>query len=85
MMETIEKKDSGMENPVKAAASPQQVHGSLKRLVSFKIPILASKLDKLDLQCFPVTTAPSWLTPTNLKGLKKLCIRGGNFSDLGPS
>lgn len=70
MIEDIKKKDSSMENPAKAVASPQQVPGSLKRLGAFKIPILASKLDKLDLQCFPETTTPCCLTPTNFKGLK---------------
>ncbi|PIN18562.1 hypothetical protein CDL12_08751 [Handroanthus impetiginosus] len=46
---------------------------------------LPSKLEKLDLKCFPMSKTPSWLEPKNLKhlNLKKLYIRGGKFSDLG--
>ncbi|KAK9068904.1 hypothetical protein SSX86_013020 [Deinandra increscens subsp. villosa] len=45
---------------------------------------LGAQLEKLDLKCFPhVHKAPEWLKPGNLKGLKKLYIRGGGFSDLG--
>ena len=39
------------------------------------------KLEKLDLQCFPNSTA-SWLTPDSLPDLKKLYIRGGNLATL---
>lgn len=40
-------------------------------------------LEKLDLQCYPQKTAPSWLRPGNLKSLKKLYIRGGQLRNLG--
>ncbi|ONH95577.1 hypothetical protein PRUPE_7G078600 [Prunus persica] len=40
-------------------------------------------LEKLDLQCYPQKTAPSWLRPGNLKSLKKLYIRGGELRNLG--
>ncbi|CAL9026028.1 unnamed protein product [Prunus brigantina] len=40
-------------------------------------------LEKLDLQCYPQKTAPSWLRPGNLKNLKKLYIRGGQLRNLG--
>ncbi|PQM41628.1 disease resistance RPP13-like protein 4 [Prunus yedoensis var. nudiflora] len=40
-------------------------------------------LEKLDLQCYPQKTAPGWLRPEKLKGLKKLYIRGGQLRNLG--
>ncbi|BFG38273.1 hypothetical protein CerSpe_245470 [Prunus speciosa] len=39
-------------------------------------------LEKLDLQCYPQKTAPSWLRPGKLKSLKKLYIRGGPLRNL---
>ncbi|XP_021829257.1 uncharacterized protein LOC110769566 [Prunus avium] len=39
-------------------------------------------LEKLDLQCYPQKTAPSWLRPGKLKSLKKLYIRGGKLRNL---
>ncbi|KAH7854085.1 hypothetical protein Vadar_009939 [Vaccinium darrowii] len=41
------------------------------------------RLQKLDLQGFPMMSLPSWLCPSNLKELRKLYIRGGNLRDLG--
>ncbi|XP_058205588.1 uncharacterized protein LOC131319378 [Rhododendron vialii] len=41
------------------------------------------RLQKLDLQGFPMKSLPHWLWPANLKELKKLYIRGGNLCDLG--
>ncbi|KAH7854689.1 hypothetical protein Vadar_016813 [Vaccinium darrowii] len=41
------------------------------------------RLQKLDLQGFPMRSLPSWLCPSNLKELRKLYIRGGNLRDLG--
>uniref|UniRef100_A0A2N9IAT2 Disease resistance R13L4/SHOC-2-like LRR domain-containing protein n=1 Tax=Fagus sylvatica TaxID=28930 RepID=A0A2N9IAT2_FAGSY len=41
------------------------------------------ELEKLDLQCYPQMTAPSWLTPGKLDKLKKLYIRGGELQKLG--
>lgn len=41
------------------------------------------QLQKLDLQCYPQMTAPSWLVPGMLTSLKKLYIRGGQLRSLG--
>ncbi|KAM1109406.1 hypothetical protein ACFX13_008955 [Malus domestica] len=41
------------------------------------------ELEKLDLQCYPRMTAPSWLVPRRLKSLKMLYIRGGPLRNLG--
>lgn len=43
---------------------------------------LPKKLEKLDLQCYPLESAPDWLKPDKLKELKKLYIRGGKLRDL---
>ncbi|KAH7855748.1 hypothetical protein Vadar_028405 [Vaccinium darrowii] len=40
------------------------------------------RLQKLDLQGFPMKSLPCWLCPPNLKQLRKLYIRGGNLRDL---
>ncbi|KAL4602390.1 hypothetical protein ACB092_10G050000 [Castanea dentata] len=40
---------------------------------------LPEELEKLDLQCFPMSKA-KWLTPNSLPHLKKLYIRGGNLA-----
>ncbi|KAM3734775.1 hypothetical protein ACB098_10G040400 [Castanea mollissima] len=45
---------------------------------------LPKKLEKLDLQCFPKSTA-TWLTPDSLPDLSKLYIRGGNLATLDRS
>ena len=42
---------------------------------------LPEELEKLDLQCFPKSTA-TWLTPDSLPSLEKLYIRGGNLATL---
>ena len=36
-------------------------------------------LQKLDLRAFPLEAPPKWLTPTKLKSVKKLYIRGGRL------
>ncbi|XP_071718331.1 uncharacterized protein [Rutidosis leptorrhynchoides] len=59
------------------------VQGSMRRMNAFNNSTLGSRLEKLDLKCFPHNVTPNWLTPGSLKGLKKLYIRGGQFSDLG--
>ncbi|XP_062118290.1 uncharacterized protein LOC133831901 [Humulus lupulus] len=47
---------------------------------------LSKNLEKLDLQCYPHESTPSWLVPGKLANLKKLYIRGGNLGgDLGYS
>lgn len=38
-------------------------------------------LEKLDLQCYPQSTTPDWLTPEKLTSLRKLYIRGGRLED----
>lgn len=43
---------------------------------------LPVKLKKLDLQCYPLESAPEWLKPKKLEKLKKLYIRGGKLRDL---
>ena len=43
---------------------------------SFSFP---PRLQKLDLRAFPLEAPPKWLTPTKLKSLKKLYIRGGGL------
>lgn len=48
-----------------------------------EIPELPEHLVKLDLQCYPETKAPEWLSPLRLKNLQKLYIRGGRLSALG--
>ncbi|KAB8686983.1 hypothetical protein FH972_026339 [Carpinus fangiana] len=42
------------------------------------------KLKKLDLNCYPLTYAPSWLRPGKLLKLEKLYIRRGNLRNLSP-
>ncbi|KAK9984746.1 hypothetical protein SO802_034271 [Lithocarpus litseifolius] len=42
---------------------------------------LPKNLEKLDLQCFPMSRA-EWLSPNSLPHLKKLYIRGGNLATL---
>ncbi|KAJ4720903.1 Disease resistance RPP13-like protein 4 [Melia azedarach] len=42
-----------------------------------------SKVQKLDLQCFPEEKLPTWLFPENLKNLETLYMRGGKLSSLG--
>ncbi|KAD3336531.1 hypothetical protein E3N88_32050 [Mikania micrantha] len=61
----------------------KRVEGSLRRLNAFIDSTFGDRLEKLDLKCFPNHDTPHWLTANKLKGLKKLYIRGGNFSDLG--
>ncbi|KAL1822488.1 hypothetical protein ACET3Z_009266 [Daucus carota] len=43
---------------------------------------LPKQLQKLDLQCYPLESAPEWLKPKKLENLKKLYIRGGKLRDL---
>ena len=43
---------------------------------SFSFP---PRLQKLDLRAFPLEALPKWLTPTKLRSLKKLYIRGGGL------
>ncbi|KAI3676690.1 hypothetical protein L1987_86303 [Smallanthus sonchifolius] len=83
-------------NPINSSKKPN-LASIVKRIISgkkpqgwrdeknewFWQPPLGSRLEKLDLKCFPHTYTPNWLTVCNLQRLKKLYIRGGRFSDLG--
>ncbi|PKI38377.1 hypothetical protein CRG98_041233 [Punica granatum] len=40
---------------------------------------VSSKLEKLELQCYPLANAPGWMVKGELKPSKKLYIRGGNL------
>ncbi|KVI01038.1 hypothetical protein Ccrd_020692, partial [Cynara cardunculus var. scolymus] len=82
------KQDSGCQSNLaskmmKLIPRKQWVKGSMRRMNAFNNSTLGSRLEKLDLKCFPDHVTPNWLTPGSLKGLKKLYIRGGQFSDLG--
>ncbi|KAI8527110.1 hypothetical protein RHMOL_Rhmol12G0050600 [Rhododendron molle] len=50
---------------------------------AFHFATLPPNLQKLDLQCFPMTSLPNCLMPGKLKELKKLYIRGGKLCYLG--
>ncbi|KQK20766.1 uncharacterized protein LOC100830451 [Brachypodium distachyon] len=45
--------------------------------------VLPLGLVKLEICCFPLAEFPCWISPPELKNLKKLYIRGGIISDLG--
>lgn len=76
-------KDKPVSRVIKQILRKPWVKGSMRRMNAFNNATLGSRLEKLDLKCYPVSVTPNWLTPGSLKGLKKLYIRGGNFSDLG--
>ena len=76
-------KDKPVFRVIKQILRKPWVKGSMRRMNAFNNATLGSRLEKLDLKCYPVSVTPNWLTPGSLKGLKKLYIRGGNFSDLG--
>ncbi|CAK9176776.1 unnamed protein product [Ilex paraguariensis] len=80
------------ENGLIDTAKKRKVERSLSILPTMKLPTpppppppptLPSRLEKLDLKCIPERKTEGWLKPANLKGLKKLYIRGGKFFDLG--
>ncbi|KAH7832975.1 hypothetical protein Vadar_001930 [Vaccinium darrowii] len=50
---------------------------------AFHFATLPPRLQKLDLQCFPMTSLSNWVMPGKLKELTKLYIRGGQLRDLG--
>ncbi|KAH7834077.1 hypothetical protein Vadar_012526 [Vaccinium darrowii] len=50
---------------------------------AFHSATIPPRLEKLDLQCFPMTSLSNWLMPGKLKELKKLYITGGKLRDLG--
>ena len=69
----------GPAEPNKATKSEDKIVEETKPAGT--VPII-EKLEKLDVQCFPKSTA-TWLTPESLPYLKKLDIRGGNLATLG--
>ncbi|KAA8515402.1 hypothetical protein F0562_018987 [Nyssa sinensis] len=73
---TDEEKEKGNEGEPDTAAASQENQAASEK------PVLFAQLEKLDLQCFPHMKAPSWLTPSNLKNVKKLYIGGGKLSHL---
>ncbi|KAI3456361.1 hypothetical protein Pfo_013024 [Paulownia fortunei] len=77
------KKDNSTAEKTTQKQEPQESLDSSNG--SSTTPRLPSKLEKLDLKCFPMSKTPDWLALNNLKdlNLKKLYIRGGKFSDLG--
>ncbi|KAI3742954.1 hypothetical protein L1987_60653 [Smallanthus sonchifolius] len=85
IQEVVNKKKHNLASRVKRLMPrmKQRVGGSIRRMNAFRNSSLGSRLEKLDLKCFPHTCKPAWLTADNLQGLKKLYIRGGRFSDLG--
>ncbi|KAI8527105.1 hypothetical protein RHMOL_Rhmol12G0050100 [Rhododendron molle] len=50
---------------------------------AFQFATLPPRLQKLNLECFPMTSLTNWLMPSKVKELKKLYIRGGQLRDLG--
>ncbi|PWA55403.1 hypothetical protein CTI12_AA428310 [Artemisia annua] len=79
-----DKKKGGLVSRVRKMITKKNwVQGSLRRMNAFNNSTLGSRLEKLDLKCFPHSATPIWLSPASLPGLKKLYIRGGQFSDLG--
>ncbi|KAK1581372.1 hypothetical protein Q3G72_005503 [Acer saccharum] len=54
----------------------------LKRQESAVGEVTRRTLEKLELQCLPNRALPKWVHPNNLRGLKKLYIRGGGIKTL---
>ncbi|KAD4585538.1 hypothetical protein E3N88_23139 [Mikania micrantha] len=82
--DVVSKKKKNLASKIwRPAQKKKRVEGSLTKMNAFGFSTLGTRLEKLDLKCFPYSVTPDWLTAGRLKGLKKLYIRGGNFSDLG--
>ncbi|XP_058222839.1 disease resistance RPP13-like protein 4 [Rhododendron vialii] len=64
------------------APCPDPQSEPIKKLIDTSVvsPSLPSGLEKLDLRCWPLSTMPSWIKPSELNSLKKLYIRGGKLS-----
>ncbi|KAL7211961.1 hypothetical protein ACSBR2_014759 [Camellia fascicularis] len=73
----------GSVQPTVATKKPSLPRAPTRSLTSKPAELAIPGLKKLDVQCFPSTTTPSWLRACNLKNLKKLYIREGQLSDLG--
>ncbi|KAF3956389.1 hypothetical protein CMV_018478 [Castanea mollissima] len=73
------RQDSGAAKPTRA---PSRLSSKLVIRRDPETLELPTKLEKLELQCFPHTGTPSWLIPGKLRSLKKLYIRGGKLNNL---
>ncbi|KAI8545566.1 hypothetical protein RHMOL_Rhmol07G0049100 [Rhododendron molle] len=64
------------------APIPDPQSKPIKKLngTSVASPWLPASLEKLDLRCWPLSSMPSWIKPSELNSLKKLYIRGGKLS-----
>ncbi|XP_050264165.1 disease resistance RPP13-like protein 4 [Quercus robur] len=65
-------------------SSPRASKPSETEIESSTLMRLPEQLGKLDLQCFPKSTA-KWLTPESLPDLEELYIRGGKLATLEKS
>ncbi|KAJ3678635.1 hypothetical protein LUZ60_002438 [Juncus effusus] len=61
---------------------PRSLEQKEKPLINAPANTFPENLEKLDLRCFPKAKAPEWLSPTELKNLKRLYIRGGKLAEL---
>jgi hypothetical protein len=82
------KKENGAAKPTRAPSRLNRIITGLNRIITgmrrdTETPELPTKLEKLELQCFPHTGTPDWLIPRKLERLKKLYIRGGKLINLG--
>ena len=75
------KKENGAAKPKRAPSRLNTIITGTRR--DPETPELPTKLEKLELQCFPHTGTPDWLIPGKLESLKKLYIRGGKLINLG--
>ena len=67
------------ENSELNSVDPMNSDGHIRRKDSW----VFTKLEKLELQCFPHNSTPNWLIPGKLTSLKKLHIAGGELINLG--
>ena len=73
------RQDSGTAKPTRAPSRLSSKFLIRRDPETLELP---TKLEKLELQCFPHTGTPSWLIPGKLQSLKKLYIRGGKLNNL---
>ncbi|KAK2639162.1 hypothetical protein Ddye_026957 [Dipteronia dyeriana] len=67
----------------KAKKLETKISSFIKRQDSVLGKVRGTELRKLELQCLPHKTLPSWLNPQKLTNLKKLYIKGGGLKSLG--
>ncbi|XP_050283923.1 disease resistance RPP13-like protein 4 [Quercus robur] len=70
-------RDSGV-----ATRAPRKLNRTLAMRRNTNPLELPTKLEKLELLCFPHTGTPEWLIPGKPQSLKKLYIRGGKLNNL---